>query len=71
HSPKKESDALSARKRFAFEEVFFIQLEKQRARDQWKKHNSFIIKKSRGEISSFVERFPFPLTKSQEKAIDQ
>jgi len=71
HSPKKESDALSARKRFAFEEVFFIQLEKQRARDRWKKHNSFIIKKSRGEISSFVERFPFPLTKSQEKAIDQ
>ena len=30
HSPHREKDAESARKRFAFEEIFFIQLEKQK-----------------------------------------
>ncbi len=32
HAPQKQNDALAARKRFAFEEVFFIQLQKKRDR---------------------------------------
>ncbi len=35
HAPKNENDATSARKRFAFEEIFFIQLEKQKEKKLW------------------------------------
>ncbi|CAN5125289.1 hypothetical protein BH11PAT3_BH11PAT3_1680 [soil metagenome] len=36
HTPKKLAHAESARKRFAFEEIFFIQLEKQKTRAEFK-----------------------------------
>lgn len=69
HSPKKENDALAARKRFAFEEIFFIQLKNQieRARRQDKK--SFLIEPTKKDIQSFIDRFPFKLTKSQDDAV--
>jgi len=71
HAPKLEKDALMARKRFAFEEVFFIQLQKQRARLEWKKNPSFIIPESRTGIEKFTtEHFPFTPTGAQWKAID-
>jgi ATP-dependent DNA helicase RecG len=71
HSPQKQPDALAARKRFAFEEVFFIQLEKQRAKKDWHSHGSFKIRKGQSEIAEFVARFPFPLTSAQNKALEQ
>ena len=43
HSPKKKSDEEAARKRFAFEEIFFIQLSRQIARREYKKNSSFNI----------------------------
>src|SRR3989339_762374 len=43
HNPKNESHASAARKRFAFEEVFFIQLQRQQAKFEFEKNNSFII----------------------------
>lgn len=71
HAPKKEKDSQSARKRFAFEEVFFIQLEKQKNRLLWQKNPSFIITKERQEIEKFTtEHFPFSPTEAQWKAID-
>ena len=69
HAPKKASDALAARKRFAFEEVFLIQLEKQRAKTDWQKNPTFVIDKTEENIESFTSRFPFPLTNSQKNAI--
>ena len=71
HSPKKEPDALAARKRFAFEEVFFIQLRNQAERAKQKKEKSFIIKKTKEEIEEFTNRFPFEFTKSQDRAITE
>jgi len=70
HSPKKENDALSARKRFAFEEIFFIQLEKQKEKALWKKNNAYVIEKNPSEIEKFTEKFPFPLTSAQKKSIN-
>lgn len=70
HSPKKENHAVSARKRFAFEEIFLIQIEKAIAKDKWKKHEGFKIKKSAEEILEFAKRFPFPLTQAQKKSIN-
>jgi len=43
HKPKNARDAESARKRFAFEEVFCIQLERQHDKFEYKKNKSFNI----------------------------
>ncbi len=69
HTPKKSDDALAARKRFAFEEVFFIQLQNEIERKKQKKEKSFVIdtKAIEPEIKDFVQRFPFSLTLAQEK----
>ena len=69
HSPRKETDALSARKRFAFQEIFFIQLQKQRERKEWNDKAAFKIPTNQKDITEFVKRFPFEATDSQKKAI--
>ena len=66
HSPKNQNDALSARKRFAFEEVFLIQLHNQRERRLIKAQGSAIIKPDEKAFQKFIDRFPFPLTNAQE-----
>jgi len=70
HAPKNEDDALSARKRFAFQEIFFIQLEKQKERKLWTRKSSFEIETSKKDIEDFVKRFPFEATASQKQAIE-
>jgi ATP-dependent DNA helicase RecG len=70
HAPLKNEDAQSARKRFAFEEIFFIQLEKQRARREYQKQKAFVIEPSVESVGQFVSRFPFQSTEAQKKAID-
>ena len=70
HTPKKESDAAAARKRFAFEEIFFIQLSKQRERKLWQNEKSFAITASKKSIADFLSRFPFEPTEAQKKSID-
>ena len=70
HTPKKVEDSEVAKKRFAFEEIFLIQLDRQRERSLAKKEKSFKIEKGRKDIDNFVASFPFPLTLAQEKVID-
>lgn len=69
HAPKSDKDALSARKRFAFEEIFFIQLKNQLERLKRKGKKSFKINVPQKDIKEFVDRFPFKLTESQNHAI--
>ncbi len=71
HAPKKENDALSARKRFAFEEIFFIQLKNQMERVRRQEKKSFLIEPTKKEVQSFIDRFPFKLTESQSKSIEK
>jgi len=71
HTPRKKADADTARKRFAFEEIFYIQLTKQKNRREYEESPSFIIKKSQKEIRTFTDRFPFSLTAAQTNAIQQ
>lgn len=68
HAPKKISDAEAARKRFAFEEVFFIQLSRLKQRSERDKKDSFIIKITDEELEDFLSVFPFELTPSQKKS---
>ncbi|HEY4714893.1 MAG TPA: ATP-dependent DNA helicase RecG [Candidatus Paceibacterota bacterium] len=71
HMPKNENDAKAARKRFAFEEVFFIQLERQHDKLEYAQNNAYQIKPEAKELENFIGRFPFKPTKSQEKTIGE
>lgn len=71
HTPKKEGDAKSARKRFAFEEVFMIQLARQKERALAKEHTSFRIEPDKIAIDKFTARFPFKPTASQTHALKE
>jgi ATP-dependent DNA helicase RecG len=70
HKPRNSKDSESARKRFAFEEVFFIQLERQRNKIEYRKNKSFQIHTTKKEVDGFLERFPFTPTDSQKKSIN-
>jgi len=70
HTPKKDSDAKVAEKRFAFEEIFYIQLKNEFVRAEQSAEQSFVIEKSADELASFTSRFPFALTEGQQSAID-
>lgn len=69
HAPKKADHAKSARKRFAFEEVFYIQVQKALERAQVSAAQSYQFKTDAAHLKAFTERFPFPLTAAQNKAI--
>ena len=69
HSPQKENDAQAARKRFSFEEVFFIQLARKIDRENYEKNKSNPVKYDPKDIEDFVGRFPFKQTGAQERAI--
>jgi len=70
HAPRKKEDAEIARKRFAFEEIFFIQLDRQKEKYIAQKEKSFAILKKEKEIKEFTNTFPFPLTGAQKKSIE-
>lgn len=70
HSPKKAEHAASARKRFAFEEVFYIQIKKAEERAAVSAATTYSFKTTPDHINAFVERFPFPLTAAQEASIN-
>ncbi len=69
HKPKNPKDAESARKRFAFEEVFCIQLERQHDKHEYRKNKSFKINAKASDVEKFLQRFPFEPTNSQKKSI--
>ncbi|MDB5224488.1 MAG: recG [Candidatus Adlerbacteria bacterium] len=70
HTPKTLKDAEAARKRFAFEEVFLIQLERGRDRAQQRHEKSFPIEVSASEVQAFMADFPFTATPAQMHAIN-
>jgi ATP-dependent DNA helicase RecG len=70
HKPKNSQDAEAARKRFAFEEVFCIQLERQHDKLEYRKNKAFQIPENKKETEEFLKRFPFSLTNSQKESIN-
>lgn len=69
HTPRRGADAVAARKRFAFEEVFLIQLAKQQDRKALEANKSVVIDPSPEAIEEFIGRFPFTPTGAQRRAI--
>lgn len=70
HAPLNNDDALSARKRFSFEEIFLIQLARQRDRAEYREHPALPVAVGMGHVQEFVKRFPFQATDAQAKAIE-
>lgn len=70
HAPQDERHASAARKRVAFDEVFFIQLAKARDRAFIESQSALAVVPHAERIESFIRRFPFELTRGQKKAID-
>lgn len=71
HAPKRTEDADVARKRFAFEEVFAIQLGMQRERLQSEQETALSVEVDRARLNEFIASFPFPPTKAQTDAIER
>ena len=71
HAPKKMSDADAARKRFAFEEVFFIQLVKQDQKQAYKESGAFMVQPKPDVLKRFTDRLGFELTDGQKHAVEQ
>ncbi len=70
HLPQKESDYEVARKRFAFEEIFYIQLIKKIERRKYKESGAFLIKPAKKEINDFLKNLEFDLTAGQKDSIE-
>ncbi len=70
HAPKKESDAVAARKRFAFQEIFAIHLRKEQEKLTWQKNQAFVINADKKKVADFMKTFPFEATDAQKRAID-
>lgn len=70
HAPRKTNNFEAARKRFAFEEVFIIQLQKQIERAKLSKMKSATISDAASRAKEFSKKLPFGLTSAQSKAIE-
>lgn len=70
HMPEKKEHAEAARKRFAFQEIFLIQLKRHFDRAQYEKLFSYELNVDDKKILEFMDRFPFPPTESQSNAIN-
>lgn len=69
HAPENESHAHAARKRFAFEEIFIIQLSRAQDRAHFKENKSFTIAADHASVERFISRFPFKPTDAQTQSI--
>ncbi|MEK7604234.1 MAG: ATP-dependent DNA helicase RecG [Patescibacteria group bacterium] len=70
HAPQKKSDADAARKRFAFEEVFALQIVMQQRRTLQLREEALPVAVDREKLKNFIASFPFPATGAQLRAID-
>lgn len=70
HMPKEKKHADIARKRFAFEEVFFIQLARQKERASYDELHSYKLEIPEKDIKNFISRFPFTPTTAQSNTIE-
>lgn len=72
HRPKSRDDIERGRKRFAFEELFIIQLVSSIVKDSWKKEETratvFFDENKQKKLEEFILHLPFVLTASQTKS---
>ncbi len=69
HMPEEESHAQAARKRFAFEEIFTIQVARAQDRHANAEEPAFRIIDAQHYVDRFLAQIPFPPTNAQQRAI--
>lgn len=69
HQPQNERDAEAAKKRFAFEEVFMIQLARALEREKNKDKRALPVDADETRVQKFIDTFPFTPTAGQKRAI--
>lgn len=69
HFPKNESLTIAARKRFAFEEIFYLQIKQYQEKLEAKNFLAYPITIDKKDITSFISSFPFTPTNAQKNAI--
>ncbi len=67
HMPRRSTDREAARKRFAFEEIFYIEIERLRARAEYQSYGSYKMDRLSNQ---FIESLPFELTSGQKRVIE-
>ncbi len=70
HSPKNHNDATIARKRFAYDEIFSINVARAQERLRVKSQRAYSIDMSTIDMNYFLKRFSFPLTTAQTSSIE-
>ncbi|EKD58467.1 MAG: hypothetical protein ACD_56C00117G0002 [uncultured bacterium] len=71
HFPKTIRDCELAQKRFAFQQMYLVQIASQRVKIAWDKQNAVTIAFNENFIKKFVSSLPFSLTDAQRKAAFQ
>jgi len=70
HTPQRAGDAAAASKRFAFEEIFALQLALAKRRHEAREKAALPVTVDRAALADFVASFPFPATGAQARAIE-
>lgn len=71
HFPKTENHVVSAKKRFAFEEIFLIQTERALTRLELEESAGYIIDPAEEDIQYFLNKLPYPLTGAQSRVLNE
>jgi ATP-dependent DNA helicase RecG len=70
HFPKSESLTIAARKRFAFEEIFYLQVKQYQEKVEAKHSLAYQIHVDKKSTTAFIKQFPFKPTEAQRNAIN-
>lgn len=70
HIPSKKEHADAAQKRFAFQEIFLIHLQKAYEKRQYQELFSFKLGIDKDDVTEFIESFPFSPTTGQMETLD-
>ena len=71
HSPLRLEDAEAAKKRFAFEDLFLLQLNNLKTKSQLAQKQARAITAKEEEIAKLVSQLPFQLTPSQKNSLNE
>lgn len=72
HFPKIHESAKEGKKRLAFDELLFLQLQSVLRKKEWQQNQAtYELGIDKKEVSKFIKSLPFSLTKSQKRSIEE
>lgn len=71
HFPKTQDEYLVSQKRFAFEEMFLVQIKSLQMKKEYQEEDASVFEIDSKEIEKFKSNLPFNLTKAQERSIQE